>query len=117
MIEIAIVGAGPYGLSLAAHFRASGIRFRIFGRPMDSWLSHMPKGMSLKSDGFASNISDPQGALPLGKYCSELGIAYHDTDIPVQLDTFSSLSWKTSWSPPLGAFRRASACASTTAKS
>ena len=90
MIEIAIVGAGPYGLSLAAHFRASGIRFRIFGRPMDSWLSHMPKGMSLKSDGFASNISDPQGALPLGKYCSELGIAYHDTDIPVQLDTFSA---------------------------
>jgi cation diffusion facilitator CzcD-associated flavoprotein CzcO len=58
MIETAIIGAGPYGLSIAAHFRSRGISFRVFGRPMDSWLRHMPKGMHLKSDGFASNLSD-----------------------------------------------------------
>jgi thioredoxin reductase len=90
MTEIAIVGAGPYGLSLAAHFRAIGIPFRIFGRPMDSWLFHMPKGMSLKSDGFASNISDPEGALTLKKFCAERGIDYGDTAIPVRLDTYSA---------------------------
>jgi thioredoxin reductase len=90
MTEIAIVGAGPYGLSIAAHLRGSGIPFRIFGRPMDSWLSHMPKGMSLKSDGFASNLSDPQGAVTLGKFCSEQGIEYSDTAVPVRLETFSS---------------------------
>jgi thioredoxin reductase len=90
MTEIAIVGAGPYGLSIAAHLRGSGIPFRIFGRPMDSWLSHMPKGMSLKSDGFASNISDPQGTLTLQKFCAERGIDYSGTGIPVRLDTFSS---------------------------
>jgi thioredoxin reductase len=90
MTEIAIVGAGPYGLSIAAHFRGSGIPFRIFGRPMDSWLSHMPKGMSLKSDGFASNISDPDSILTLGKFCAERGIEYSDTTVPVRLDTFSS---------------------------
>ena len=56
MVSTAIIGAGPYGLSIAAHFRRRGIPFRIFGRPMDSWLNHMPKGMKLKSDGFASNI-------------------------------------------------------------
>ena len=65
MIETAIVGAGPYGLSIAAHFRSRGIPFRIFGRPMDSWLAHMPKGMMLKSDGFASNIYDPDGLIYL----------------------------------------------------
>jgi thioredoxin reductase len=90
MTEIAIIGAGPYGLSIAAHFRGSSIPFRIFGRPMDSWLSHMPKGMSLKSDGFASNISDPKGTLTLRKFCAERGIEYSDTTIPIRLDTFSA---------------------------
>jgi cation diffusion facilitator CzcD-associated flavoprotein CzcO len=90
MTEIAIIGAGPYGLSIAAHLRGSRIPFRIFGRPMDSWLSHMPKGMSLKSDGFASNLSDPAGALTLKKFCAERGIQYSDTTLPVRLDTFSS---------------------------
>jgi thioredoxin reductase len=90
MTEIAIVGAGPYGLSIAAHLRGGGIPFRIFGRPMDSWLAHMPKGMSLKSDGFASNLSDPQGLLTLEKFCAERGIEYAHTTVPVRLDTFSS---------------------------
>jgi thioredoxin reductase len=90
MLEIAIVGAGPYGLSIAAHLRHRGISFRIFGRPMDSWIAHMPKGMMLKSDGFASNIDDPQGKFTLGQFCAERGIEYGDTGIPVRLDTFSS---------------------------
>lgn len=90
MTEIAIVGAGPYGLSVAAHLRGKGIPFRIFGRPMDSWRSHMPKGMSLKSDGFASNISDPNGTLTLEKFCAERGIEYGHTAVPVRLDTFTA---------------------------
>ena len=36
-IDVAIVGAGPYGLSIAAHLRARDIPFRIFGQPMLSW--------------------------------------------------------------------------------
>jgi len=55
---------------------------------MDSWISHMPKGMMLKSDGFASDIYDPQGALSLKKFCAERGIPYSDTGKPVPLDTF-----------------------------
>ena len=53
--QIAIVGAGPYGLSLAAHLGARGADFQIFGEPMSFWQANMPKGMHLKSDGFASN--------------------------------------------------------------
>jgi hypothetical protein len=86
---VAIVGAGPYGLSIAAHFRRQGIAFRIFGRPMDSWRTHMPKGMLLKSDGFASNIYDPDSEYTLRQFCAERAIPYGDTGIPVRLDTFT----------------------------
>jgi thioredoxin reductase len=90
MLNTAIIGAGPYGLSVAAHFRRSGIPFRIFGRPMDSWLAHMPKGMMLKSDGFASNIYDPGNAFTLGQFCAERGIEYADAGKPIRLETFAA---------------------------
>lgn len=90
MIETAIIGAGPYGLSIAAHLRSRGISFRIFGRLMDSWRAHMPKGMCLKSDGFASNIYDPDSDFTLSHFCAEQGIEYSDAGIPVRLDTFSA---------------------------
>jgi thioredoxin reductase len=57
---------------------------------MDSWLNHMPKGMMLKSDGFASDIYDPQKAFTLRQFCAERGIEYADTGVPVHLDTFSA---------------------------
>ena len=90
MLDIAIIGAGPYGLSVAAHLRRRGIAFRIFGRPMDSWLAHMPKGMLLKSDGFASNISDPDDDFTLRHFCAERGIEYSEMGLPVRVDTFAA---------------------------
>lgn len=90
MINTAIIGAGPYGLSIAAYLKHRRIPFRIFGRPMDSWLTHMPKGMFLKSDGFASDIFDPQKTFTLQHFCAERGIEYADDGLPVRLDTFSA---------------------------
>jgi thioredoxin reductase len=90
MLNTAIIGAGPYGLSISAHFRRRGIPFRIFGRPMDSWLNHMPRGMMLKSDGFASNIYDPDKKFTLRQFCVEQGIGYSDMGVPVSLETFSA---------------------------
>lgn len=90
MLNTAIIGAGPYGLSVAAHFRRRGIPFRIFGRPMDTWRNHMPVGMMLKSDGFASSIFDPEYAYTLKQFCAERGIKYADTGVPVSLDTFNA---------------------------
>ena len=55
---------------------------------MDLWRNHMPKGMLLKSDGFASNLYDPKGDIPLARYCQENSIEYSDDRIPVRLDTF-----------------------------
>ena len=88
-IDIAIIGAGPYGLSIAAHLRARGAAFRLFGSPMQTWRNHMPKGMSLKSDGFASSLSAADGADTLRDYCTQRGLPYHDTALPVPLATFT----------------------------
>jgi thioredoxin reductase len=86
--DVAIVGAGPYGLSIAAHLRAAGIAFRIFGTPMKTWRDHMPDGMLLKSDGFASNLSDPASTLTLKRFCETTGVSYDDKRVPVRLETF-----------------------------
>ena len=85
--EVAIIGAGPYGLSLAAYLSAAGVTTRIYGRPMDSWLRHMPKGMLLKSDPFASNLADPGDFYTLARFCAERSIPYSESE-PVALSTF-----------------------------
>lgn len=60
LTDIAVVGAGPYGLSIAAHLRGLGLDFRIFGAPLETW-RRMPRGLQLKSDGFASCLPAPGG--------------------------------------------------------
>src|ERR1700722_3132253 len=89
-IEVAIIGAGPYGLSLAAHLAAQGTSFRIFGIPMHSWRYRMPAGMHLKSDGVASDLYAPASALTLAQYCQERGLPYQDVGLPVPLELFTA---------------------------
>lgn len=88
--DVAIIGAGPYGLSLAAHLRKKKADFCIFGKPMNTWRTQMPAGMSLKSEGFACNLSDPDGLLTLKNFCLANKIPYADIGVPVRLDTFSA---------------------------
>ncbi|MGE5271161.1 MAG: NAD(P)-binding domain-containing protein [Thiohalocapsa sp.] len=83
-----IIGAGPYGLSIAAHLRSLGIGYRIFGRTMSNWREKMPQGMLLKSDPYASNLNDPQAALTLGAWCRSQGIPYDDEAIRVSVENF-----------------------------
>ncbi|MER6284084.1 NAD(P)-binding domain-containing protein [Streptomyces sviceus] len=84
MYDLLVVGAGPYGLSIASHAAAAGLRLRVFGRPMASWRDHMPRGMFLKSEPWASNLSDPQGRWRLDRYCADRGVAArHGEPIPV----------------------------------
>lgn len=87
-LDAAIIGAGPYGLSVAAHLRARGVRFRIFGRAMESWRKRMPRGMFLKSEACASNLSEPSGCYTLRRYCAEIGSAYRPWAFPIPLDLF-----------------------------
>jgi hypothetical protein len=84
-IDVAIVGAGPYGLSLASHLRARGVEFRIFGSPMETW-RNMPKGIALKSFDFATNIYAPVPNYSFVEYCRARGI---DSRQPVAMTTFT----------------------------
>ena len=59
-VEVAVIGAGPYGLSAGAHLKARGFEVRVFGEPMEFWANKMPEGMLLRSPRVASNISDPE---------------------------------------------------------
>ncbi|HEX5568225.1 MAG TPA: NAD(P)-binding domain-containing protein [Streptomyces sp.] len=88
MYDLVVVGAGPYGLSIAAHAAAAGLKLRTFGRPMASWRDHMPEGMFLKSEPWSSNLSDPSGTHTLSAYCAARGLpAEHGRPLP--LDTFT----------------------------
>ena len=72
--DAVVVGAGPYGLSVAANLLRNGLNVLVYGRPMEMWTDHMPEGMLLKSDAFASNF----GALPLTlqRFCAATGRPY-----------------------------------------
>jgi FAD-dependent urate hydroxylase len=83
--DIAIVGAGPYGLSAAAHLEAAGFHVRLFGEPMAFWANTMPEGMLLRSPRAASTIADPRVDLTLEAYEAALSI---QPAAPVPLSTF-----------------------------
>jgi thioredoxin reductase len=86
--NIVIIGAGPYGLSIAAHLHARGIGFRLFGKPMFNWQAKMPRGMQLKSEGFASDLADPEDAFRLEDFCREHGLPYAAEAYPVPREDF-----------------------------
>jgi FAD-dependent urate hydroxylase len=85
-IDTAVVGAGPYGLSVAAHLRAAGVPYEIFGEPMESWQGFMPQGMVLKSEPFASNLWDPARRFTYEKYLAEKRIAYRPVGDPIPVE-------------------------------
>ena len=87
--DVAIIGAGPYGLSVAAHLAPAGLKLGVFGTPMQTWRMQMPARMRLKSEGFASRLYDPTGEYPLSRFCREKGIPYADVGLPVERETFA----------------------------
>ncbi|WP_371580178.1 NAD(P)-binding domain-containing protein [Streptomyces sp. NBC_01314] len=88
MYDLLVVGAGPYGLSIASHAAAAGLDLRVLGRPMASWRAHMPRGMYLKSEPWASNLADPDGRWRLDAYCAASGLTACHAD-PIPVETFA----------------------------
>src|SRR6266853_2209869 len=79
-----VIGAGPYGLSSAAHIKSKGIQTIVFGKPMEFW-QNMPSEMYLKSSWSALNISDHAGKYSLNRYAKSSGITQQE---PVPLQVF-----------------------------
>jgi FAD-dependent urate hydroxylase len=84
--DVTIVGAGPYGLSAAAHLRTiPGLDVRVFGKPMSFWERHMPVGMLLRSGWEATHIADPARSLTLEAFQAASGNHFSK---PVPLERF-----------------------------
>jgi len=66
--DVVVIGAGPYGLSTAAHLLGKGLKVAVFGKPLQLWRDYMPAGMFLRSHWWASNLSDPQKKYSFEKF-------------------------------------------------
>src|ERR1700677_1034265 len=71
--EAVVIGAGPYGLSVAAHLQGRGVRTRIFGTPMSFW-RRMPASINLKSFAWATNVAVPRKRFTYPEYCRAYGL-------------------------------------------
>lgn len=83
--DVVVVGAGPYGLSAAAHLKAQGLKVTTFGKPIYFWREHMPEGMLLRSYWWATDLSDPLGTYSFQRYFEEKGLQGVD---PLPIETF-----------------------------
>ncbi len=87
--DAVVVGAGPYGLSTAAHLLGRGLRVAVFGKPAELWRDHMPRGMLLRSHAWATSLSGPGGGYGFDRFLrSSRGSAAY----PVPRDAFIEYS-------------------------
>lgn len=75
---VAIIGAGPYGLSLANHLTYNNTPFIILGKPMSLWKRHTFNSMNLRSDYATSEICHPTGQFGFERFCSDFRIPLND---------------------------------------
>ena len=83
--QLLIIGAGPYGLAMAAYAQHMGIDFAMTGRPMEFWRNQMPKGMLLRSGGTWQ--LDPLEVHTLQRYLESKGLSL-ERGSPLPLDLF-----------------------------
>lgn len=83
-LEVAVIGAGPHGLSAATHLRRAGVQAHVFGSPMSFWKT-MPEGMKLRSNMSATSMVETVGPLSLSEYMRQSGA---QIEHPVELTDF-----------------------------
>lgn len=106
---VAIIGAGPYGLSLAAHLAARKVEHRIFGSPMQFWSDVADAGGEryLRTYCFGTNISTPDPGFSFADYSRPRGL---ETFEPCSIKHFADYGhWfqraKVPWSEPVNVTR------------
>lgn len=76
--DLLIIGAGPFGLALAAYAQGQGISHRVVGAPMQFWRDNMPQGMILRST--CDWPLDPLGIHSIDAYLETLGKKCRDVE-------------------------------------
>ena len=69
--DAVVVGAGPYGLATAAQLLGRGLRVGVFGRTLELWQHHMPRGMFLRSHWWATSLADRHHQYGFDEFCRE----------------------------------------------
>ena len=82
-LDIAVIGAGPYGLSVAAHL--AGRNVRTFGAPMETWRTRMPPYMFLRSDWEETSLAAPGN---LGSIDRWARVTDEEREEPIPLQKF-----------------------------
>jgi cation diffusion facilitator CzcD-associated flavoprotein CzcO len=85
IVDAAVVGAGPYGLSTAAQLLGRGLSVAVVGKTLEMWREHMPKGMLLRSHWWATDLSDPRQECGFGRFLDEVK---HEKYYPLPADVF-----------------------------
>src|SRR5947199_4421149 len=83
--ELLIIGAGPYGLSIAAYAKDSGLDVAVVGETMAFWKHNMPRGMLLRS-GLDWHL-DASGVYTFEAFLEERRIPRTTVD-PIPVETF-----------------------------
>lgn len=74
MYDLIIIGAGPYGISLAAHAIAHNLRYKILGYPMDFWKHQMPQEMFIRTPHEFCSFSDAKDELTIQCFAKETDV-------------------------------------------
>lgn len=86
--DVVVIGAGPNGLSLAAHLNNSGVEHRIFGQTMGAWRFNMPAGMLLKSEPYSSDLSAPRPGFLARDYGRARNAKFPERVVPLSRENF-----------------------------
>jgi FAD-dependent urate hydroxylase len=73
MLDVIIIGSGPFGISLAAHAVASKLQYKLFGYPMDFWKNQMPQDMFIRTPHEFVSFSDSKDELTIQQFSEETG--------------------------------------------
>jgi len=84
-MSLLVVGAGPYGLAVAALAQERGIDTLVVGHPMGFWTDHMPPGMFLRS-GIDWHL-DASGTHTFEAFVEDRDILRSDLD-PIPINVF-----------------------------
>jgi Pyridine nucleotide-disulphide oxidoreductase len=99
-VDVAIIGAGPYGLSLAAQLEALRVEYRVFGTPMSFWRNCIPPDMELKSEGRACDLFDWRRQFTIEAFYKEISQPFAGRVIvPVEIFLAYGLEFQKRFAP------------------
>ncbi|MDP4084572.1 MAG: NAD(P)-binding domain-containing protein [Bacillota bacterium] len=73
MLDVIIIGSGPFGISLGAHGVANNLQYKLFGYPMDFWKNQMPQDMFIRTPHEFVSFSESKDELTIQQFSEETG--------------------------------------------